>query len=72
MLERKSQADKNAVSCMFVGADAYIGPLGSCEIAGDSRKIGIFCGRTEASAPTEYGGQRNLAAGVDDSVGPFG
>ena len=57
---------------MFVGADAYIGPLGSCEIAGDSRKIGIFCGRTEASAPTEYGGQRNLAAGVDDSVGPFG
>ena len=41
---------------MFVGADAYIGPLGSCEIAGDSRKIGIFCGRTEASAPTEYGG----------------
>ena len=41
---------------MFVGADAYIGPLGSCEIAGDSRTIGIFCGRTESSAPTEYGG----------------
>ena len=57
---------------MFVGADAYIGPLGSCEIAGDSRKIGIFCGRTESSAPTEYRGQRNLAVGVDDSVCPFG
>ena len=28
---------------MFVGADAYIGPLGSCEFAGDFCKSGLFC-----------------------------
>ena len=26
-----------------VGADAHIGPLGSCEFAEDSRKNGAFC-----------------------------
>ena len=30
----------------------HIGPLESCEFAEDFRKIGIFCGRTESSAPT--------------------
>ena len=27
----------------FVGADAHIGPLGSCEFAADFRKNGAFC-----------------------------
>ena len=33
-------------------ADVGIGPLGSNEFAEDFRKIDIFCGRTESSAPT--------------------
>ena len=32
-----------AFSCLTVGADAYIGPLGSCEFAEEYRKNAVFC-----------------------------
>ena len=40
---QKSAANPYALSRLFVGADAYIGPLGSYEFAGDYRKNGAFC-----------------------------
>ena len=37
-----------------------------------SVKLVYFCGRTESSAPTGYGGLENCGVGADDSVGPLG
>ena len=36
-------ANPQAPAHSIVGADAHIGPLGSCEFAEDFRKIGAFC-----------------------------
>jgi len=49
---RNSLANSIAPAHLVVGADAHIGPVGSCEFAEDSRKTGISCGRTESCAPT--------------------
>ena len=32
-----------APASLSVGADAHIGPFGSCKFAGDYRKTGVFC-----------------------------
>ena len=40
---RKAAANTNASSHFSVGADAYIGPLGSCEFAENLRENGAFC-----------------------------
>ena len=46
----------------------HIGPLGSYEFAGDSRKTGTFCGRTESSAPTKRLFSDALARGASVRV----
>ena len=40
---RKAAANTNASSHFSVGADAYIGPGGSCEFAENLRENGAFC-----------------------------
>ena len=40
---RKAAANTNASSHFSVGADAYIGPLGSCDFAENLRENGAFC-----------------------------
>jgi len=40
---RKAASNTNASSHFSVGADAYIGPLGSCEFAENLRENGAFC-----------------------------
>ena len=44
---------QSGIRAVSVGADAYIGPLGSYEFAEDSHKIGTSCGWTESSASTQ-------------------
>ena len=39
---RKFRANPQALAFFTVGADAHIGPLGSCEFAEDYRKNGVF------------------------------
>ena len=65
---RNSLANSIAPAHLVVGADAHIGPVGSCEFAEDSRKTGISCGRTESCAPYR---KSNAVVGADDSVGPL-
>ena len=40
---RKAGAHTYVPACFDVGADAYIGPLGSCKFAADYRKNGAHC-----------------------------
>ena len=40
---QEALANADAVPCLSVGADAYIGPLENCEFAADYRKNGAFC-----------------------------
>ena len=40
---QKSSANSHAPAYSFVGADAHIGPLGSCKFAEEYRKNGAFC-----------------------------
>ena len=48
-------------SGLFVGADACIGPLGSCEFAVDYRKNGLYC-RADATRPqTGFEAQPRIA-----------
>ena len=44
--------DEGALRMWVCRLPVHIGPLGSCEFSGYFRKIDIFCGRTESSAPT--------------------
>ena len=57
---------------MFVGADAYIGPLGSREFAEDFRKKTCVLREDKSRPPLRSTGERRLVVGADDSVDPLG
>ena len=42
--------------CAFVGADAHIGPLGSCEFAADFRINSLFCRADVGIGPYDQAG----------------
>ena len=46
--------DEGALRMWVCRLPVHIGPLGSCEFAGDFIKISASCGRTESSAPRVY------------------
>ena len=49
-------ANAYAVSNLFVGVDAHIDPLGSCEFAEDRRKNGVFCRADAGIGPYNWRG----------------
>ena len=58
-----------AFSSSFVGADAHIGPLGSCEFAEGFRKNRCILRADRVVRPYR---ENSVVVGADDSVGPSG
>ncbi len=58
-----------AFSSSFVGADAHIGPLGSCEFAEGFRKNRCILRADRVVRPYR---ESSVVVGADDSVGPSG
>ena len=54
---RKAASNTNVSSHFRVGADAYIGPLGSCDFAENLRENGAFCRDDVGIGPLQTGGQ---------------
>ena len=63
---RKTASNTNASSHFSVGADAYIGPMGSCEFAENLRENGAFCRADVGIGP--YKKIVGVLANTDDFV----